>query len=388
VLKSWADNPEEFPRLVPLIWQTDVNRSPHFNERMPQMYQPPVGGYISFPHTQYGGNIAQKGGNPVPAQYHVVAGRNSPLELDFRYFISYDELRISARVSLDSNITTPNNKIIFLLTTDFPNQQGGNYFNSVVGYEEQDFTLTQVGDWGEYIQVMNLEPSWNIELMHIAVLVQSLSPDYIIHQAEITDLSTPSVYPAVVVEPANQAVNVPLNQVLQWVAGDETVSSYSLYFGTTNPPTNFYYLGANNYWSASEWLEPGTTYYWQVISYSDFAESVEEPIWSFTTTNEVGNLDSPISSISTKLNGNYPNPFNPNTTITFTLQNDSQVLLNIYNVKGQVVKTLINDYRRAGAYQINWNGRDDAGLSLSSGVYFYRFRAGEYDQTKQMLFLK
>ena len=94
----------------------------------------------------------------------------------------------------------------------------------------------------------------------------------------------------------------------------------------------------------------------------------------------------------TELNGNYPNPFNPTTKIKFSLKADSKVLLNIYNVRGQKVKTLINDRMQAGYHSIVWDGRDDSGKSVSSGVYFNNFgsadESGDYTSVKKMILLK
>ncbi|MBN2460819.1 MAG: C10 family peptidase, partial [Candidatus Cloacimonetes bacterium] len=73
----------------------------------------------------------------------------------------------------------------------------------------------------------------------------------------------------------------------------------------------------------------------------------------------------------TGLLGNYPNPFNPETTIRFTLAENSRVILVVYNCKGQKVRTLIDGQRDSGSHSINWNGRDDSGRKVSSGVYLY-----------------
>lgn len=89
-----------------------------------------------------------------------------------------------------------------------------------------------------------------------------------------------------------------------------------------------------------------------------------------------------------QLSYNQPNPFNPTTEIRFGLPRNSHVALKIYNVVGQEVITLIDRDLSAGTYQVRWNGLDNSGRTVSSGVYFYRIRAGDYVQTRQMLLLK
>lgn len=88
------------------------------------------------------------------------------------------------------------------------------------------------------------------------------------------------------------------------------------------------------------------------------------------------------------LKQNYPNPFNPTTTISYQLEKNSDVLLTIYNQAGQKVRTLVQDTQGAGFQSIAWDGRDDAGLPLSSGIYLYRLQADDRVQTKKMMLLK
>jgi hypothetical protein len=89
-----------------------------------------------------------------------------------------------------------------------------------------------------------------------------------------------------------------------------------------------------------------------------------------------------------KLVQNYPNPFNPHTTIAFSLAARGRVALAIYDVNGGIVRTLVNETRAAGAYELTWDGRDDNGVAVASGVYFYRLVAPGFTQTKKMVLLK
>jgi hypothetical protein len=89
------------------------------------------------------------------------------------------------------------------------------------------------------------------------------------------------------------------------------------------------------------------------------------------------------------LANNYPNPFNPATTIKYALPEAAFVQLAVYNVVGQVVRTLVADQQNAGRYVVQWDANNDSGHSLSSGIYFYRILAGsEFLEVKKMLLLK
>jgi len=87
---------------------------------------------------------------------------------------------------------------------------------------------------------------------------------------------------------------------------------------------------------------------------------------------------------------NYPNPFNPSTTINFEIPEGDKPLVNlgIYSIRGQLVRTLINEVKEPGTYSVQWDGKDNKGSSVSSGVYFYRISAGEFSKTRKMVLLK
>ena len=85
---------------------------------------------------------------------------------------------------------------------------------------------------------------------------------------------------------------------------------------------------------------------------------------------------------------NYPNPFNPETYIEYTLPADCQVTLAVYNILGQKVRTLINEHQPAGLKSVRWDGKDDSGNQVSAGVYFYSIKADNFTQAKKMILLK
>lgn len=101
-----------------------------------------------------------------------------------------------------------------------------------------------------------------------------------------------------------------------------------------------------------------------------------------------GSMDDEIYSEHHLIN-NYPNPFNPSTTIEFSIQNDSKVELTIYNIKGQKIKNLIQNEFSKGTHLITWNGDDKYGNSVSSGIYYYKLNVnGRTESMKKCLFLK
>ena len=102
-----------------------------------------------------------------------------------------------------------------------------------------------------------------------------------------------------------------------------------------------------------------------------------------TDVNEITNLP-----IEYKLNANYPNPFNPSTNISFSISQNSNVILEIYNAVGEKVKTLVNQNYSVGIHSATWNAKDDFGNKVNSGVYIYRLVTNNFTETKRMVLLK
>ena len=112
--------------------------------------------------------------------------------------------------------------------------------------------------------------------------------------------------------------------------------------------------------------------------------NVKEVDWG----DEVQSRDETPKPTSFKLGQNYPNPFNPSTNIEFELSKESDVTLAIYNVAGKEIAKLINSQKQAGYYCIRWDGRDDSGRLMPSGVYLYRLKAKDFTATKKMVFVQ
>ncbi len=129
-------------------------------------------------------------------------------------------------------------------------------------------------------------------------------------------------------------------------------------------------------------------YYYQVR-----AKDAENQ-WSGYSNREVaivypqtGVDNSPVPA-AFSLNQNYPNPFNPQTSISFTLPQKSLVELSVYNILGKRVRSLLNSESEAGEHSVLFDGNNDSGQQIAAGVYFYKLNAGDFSQTRKMLFLK
>jgi len=88
------------------------------------------------------------------------------------------------------------------------------------------------------------------------------------------------------------------------------------------------------------------------------------------------------------LRNNYPNPFNPMTTIEYDLPEDTKVTLIVYDIIGKEVTRLVNSSKPAGYYKAIWDGKNKSGNFVSSGVYIYRVQAGSFTQTRKMVFIR
>jgi hypothetical protein len=200
--------------------------------------------------------------------------------------------------------------------------------------------------------------------------------------------------------PANNTDNQSINPTLSWLLRTGTVTGYYVYLATSENPFDPENIennrvaiveGATNLsWTHTADLEPKTTYHWQVVAFNNSGLGQRGDSWRFETTADVHEDDFVVDIAETLLRLNYPNPFNPSTRIQFEIGNGKteNVIISIYNVRGQRVRTLVNGLYEAGEHSVVWNGIDDNGHTVSSGIYFYRMTAGEYSAVRRMILLK
>ncbi|MBI4727452.1 T9SS type A sorting domain-containing protein [candidate division TA06 bacterium] len=129
----------------------------------------------------------------------------------------------------------------------------------------------------------------------------------------------------------------------------------------------------------------------KVIAYdSGYNPISDESDVSFgiTMTGVAGEPEDRIQKFEFRMAQNAPNPFNRRTTISYQLPQAGQVSLKIYNINGQLVKTLVDRVQGAGAYRIKWDGKDESGQAVASGVYLYQIKTGKQGDIKKMILLK
>lgn len=142
------------------------------------------------------------------------------------------------------------------------------------------------------------------------------------------------------------------------------------------------------------------TYQLSEINYLDFEDNfinvnLDAETQSFDLNNLISLGFEELTSVEDdgiiaidELYQNYPNPFNPSTTIRFNLKEDAQINLEIYNVKGQKVRSLYQGKATQGVNEIVWTGKDDFGRDATSGIYFFKLTSPSYNRMKKMILLK
>lgn len=141
-------------------------------------------------------------------------------------------------------------------------------------------------------------------------------------------------------------------------------------------------VGANQITYVDTLIKHSPSYYYRVKAFN------MEGFSAYSDSLLVNNillvsLDDEIVKSQFNISQNYPNPFNPTTIIQYSIPKQSKVILNIYDMLGKEIKSLVNVKRNPGIYEVEFDGSD-----LTSGIYFYRIQAGEFVETKKMLFLK
>ena len=85
---------------------------------------------------------------------------------------------------------------------------------------------------------------------------------------------------------------------------------------------------------------------------------------------------------------NFPNPFNPETTIAYQILRESDVNLKIYNIRGQLIRTLVDQKQPAGVYTVKWDAKNNSGQTVSTGVYFYWLKTNDYSKVRKLTLLR
>ncbi len=174
---------------------------------------------------------------------------------------------------------------------------------------------------------------------------------------------------------------------LSWEpSDDEDFRHFRIYRGT-NPefvpgPDNLLHVTIENEWLDD--VESGSLYHYK-ISAVDHSGNESEPALPIEVTEVTGAQESAVPS-DPALYGNVPNPFNPSTIIRYDVPSSGgMVTITIYDVSGRVVRTIVKGQETPGQKKIAWDGRDDRGANVSSGVYFCRMTLGSFTQTRKMI---
>lgn len=123
---------------------------------------------------------------------------------------------------------------------------------------------------------------------------------------------------------------------------------------------------------------------------TDVLSGVQHKIIWFQNGGPTTNINKPITNLPDKIGvrQNFPNPFNPLTQIRYSIPTSQNVTITLYNILGQKIKTLLSQKQTAGEHMVIWDARDDSGQPVSSGIYFYQLRAGDFTETKKMMLMR
>jgi hypothetical protein len=322
-------------------------------------------------------------------RYNWLIDEDSPMEIDMN--IHYDDagdLVFAADVEMTGDITSTNNKIIFIITKYWSTS----YFCTVSTYDQVDFDLTTTGETGSFETPLELDDSWDLNDLSAVVLIQTLSGDHKIYQAAISDIqSTLQILSPLSFNfgevPVGETATDQLNISNYW---DEEIAGTTFVIPGFDFPADFS-VSPHQSQSYNITFSPE-----EEILYDSFIILMSDH--EYFQTQLVPVIGTGISGSSSDENlvdlkklklENYPNPFNPQTTISFmTTSNTENTEISIYNINGKLVKTLINEILPEGQYSVVWNGTDNEGQSVSSGIYLSMIKSGNYTSTHKMIMLK
>ena len=184
--------------------------------------------------------------------------------------------------------------------------------------------------------------------------------------------------------PADSAVNVPVNSItVTWTNGAGT-TQMELWFGEIGSLSQVYSGTPITSFNLPN-LNYETTFGWYIIDKNDTCGTLGST-WTFTTA-QVPNFIfyeyADVLAALFTLEQNFPNPFNPSTEISYQLPVSGDITLKVYDILGSDIATLLDEYKPAGKYEVEFNA-----TNIPSGVYFYQLKAGDFIQTKKMILMK
>ena len=205
-----------------------------------------------------------------------------------------------------------------------------------------------------------------------------------------TDCPVPD--PPILELPADGATDV--SQPVTWDWSDVSgASKYHIQVDNDNSDFNSLVVdNSNRIASDFTWdgLADATDYWWRVRSGNDCGWSDWSLVWTFSVDEETDVREIASNELPGEftLSQNYPNPFNPVTNIDFALPRAAHVRIEVFNILGSRVSTLVDEYLSAGYKSVEWDGRSNSGQAVSSGVYLFRITAGEFSASCKALLMK
>ncbi len=204
------------------------------------------------------------------------------------------------------------------------------------------------------------------------------------------DLTPPTV---TVVYPNGGEVLEPGEMVdIQWIATDnDRVDSVSIYYSANGGTDYTLIAGGEPNDSLYEWTAPvieSDSCLVRIVAYDPVLLTGEDASDSLFSIKIITGDGDDLPKLIFALAQNYPNPFNPSTRINFTIAEASHVSLKIFDVSGRMVRTLVDENLASNKYEVVWDGKDNRGRAVTSGIYFYRLSAGRATVTKKMIMLR
>ena len=193
--------------------------------------------------------------------------------------------------------------------------------------------------------------------------------------------STPSL-----AYPINNTGNIPVDTTIYWYPTQAAVSYDIMLARSANFAINTIVVDAQGVTDTSiivAGMNANTFHFWKVRAHNTFGTSNWSPVWRFKTVNPLGIEDEDLMPSEYALEQNYPNPFNPSTNFRFKIAEAGLTTLKIYNLLGQEVAVLVEEFMNPGTYEIQFDA-----TGLSSGIYFYRIRVNDFSASKKMILLR
>ncbi len=325
-------------------------------------------------------HMAQQAEFSVTTNANVAANTVIEFTLEIAYNGTTESYKIPVEVGVDA---MPSGAIVGTVTEGAVREYDGIYVKagSYMGYPGAMGSYMFYVTPGDYLVKCNLNGAFADQEYNLTINTNDImyNTDFVLNEYPApSGLTTMGV--------ADESVSTGGYVQLDWSFNEVTAAMFQHFNIYREVESNYVLVGTTTDTTYNDVVEANVNYNYHVTAQHLFMESA--PTQDVEGHWELHGIGDGVNKYTTFMSKNYPNPFNPSTNVQFGLKETGKVQIKIYNIKGELVKTVVDEVIQAGNHQFTWHGVDNKGKAVGSGVYFIKMKSSEFSKVQKSVLLK